>query len=1050
MIEHFYNLKQILLLGDFNAKTKLLNDIPQPYIQPDEPDLPTFVNHLDSNIDDLFNINKISLQRLSQDISSPNNYGHRLIDFCLSSNFFILNGRCGLDKNIGKTTCNDKTVIDYALLTYDSLEQLCPSIYVHDFSVLLSDVHCALTVTLTLKNERRVATNENDRRNEVSNETEHQATNNTMYSVPVNERPKRWDNSKASDFISSINIRSLDHVDNLLTNYRLGINDIDRAEQINNIVLKISEVLVEAAFESHGKIKPGMRTSNTQPNEEQQAKTANKEWFTEECSKARTEYRRAKSISNNSKNPIHRIRVQVTSRHYKRSMNKAINNYRFKISRDLKRLRKSDSNIFWNIIKNNTQTHQAIPIPDRIFNFYKNASYDESHEHNERHEQSEDSVVDDLSPTDSSLNIPISYDEVAKAIDKLKNGKSGGEDNIINEYIKLSSELLINRYVNLFNLILSSGVYPRSWTLGTIIPIYKNKGDIEDPANYRPITLSSCLAKLFSLILNERLTNFLKTNDTLNQNQGAFLPGTSTINHIFSLHCLITYFQNKKQPLFCAFLDLARAYDTVWRYGMFSKLAQSNITGNFLNIVKAMYRETKATIRCNNLKSEIYTSNMGIKQGCNLSCLLFALYLNDLEEYLLLNNCKGVELIDSNTGNIMLKLFILLYADDSIVLSNNKKDMQNALNVVSEYCTRWKLKINAGKTKVVVFGRDRRCYNFSINGQPIEKVKNFKYLGITFCNNGRFVLSIKNNTLQARKAAFAIARRSMQLGLSISCQLHLINTIIKPILLYGCEIFCFEKIDMIEKCYIQCIKNVLKVNKTTPSYMIYSELGLRPIEIDVMDRALSFFVKTRINVSLANKMLHVLSTSNENAAFVSRYLQYIYQSLDSLGLTFLHTMTINNCTAQDKLIKQIKQRITDQYIQKRETDLRHSRKGTFYRTINNNFKLPPYIDALPPRLRISLTRFRLSNHKLPIERGRWTNTDLQDRVCPFCTQPEIGDEHHFLFVCPHFNESRTKFLKKRFYTHPNSYKTNALFNTDNTNCLINLTKFIQTIVSSFP
>ena len=169
---------------------------------------------------------------------------------------------------------------------------------------------------------------------------------------------------------------------------------------------------------------------------------------------------------------------------------------------------------------------------------------------------------------------------------------------------------------------------------------------------------------------------------------------------------------------------------------------------------------------------------------------------------------------------------------------------------------------------------------------------------------------------------------------------------------------------MIEKCYIQCIKNVLNVNKTTPSCMIYSELGLRPIQIDIMDRALCFFVKTRTKNSLANKMLLALSTNNDNPAFVSKYLQYTYQSLASLGLTFIYTTTINNYFTQDKIMKQVKQRITDQYIQNREADLRHSRKGTFYRTINNDFRPPPYIDALPTRLRIPLTRFRLGNHNL--------------------------------------------------------------------------------------
>jgi len=113
----------------------------------------------------------------------------------------------------------------------------------------------------------------------------------------------------------------------------------------------------------------------------------------------------------------------------------------------------------------------------------------------------------------------------------------------------------------LFNAILDSSCIPESWLLGQIIPILKNKGSIENPENYRPITILSCLGKLFTTVLNCRMTSFLKTNELLYMNQAGFRKGHSTIDTMFMLHILSVYFKHKKKKLFCTFVDFKTAFD---------------------------------------------------------------------------------------------------------------------------------------------------------------------------------------------------------------------------------------------------------------------------------------------------------------------------------------------------------------------------------------------------------------------------------------------------------------------------------------------------------
>lgn len=243
--------------------------------------------------------------------------------------------------------------------------------------------------------------------------------------------------------------------------------------------------------------------------------------------------------------------------------------------------------------------------------------------------------VDIQVPDYSSLSEYFNYHEVKEAIQKLKTGKAAGVDQIINEYIKDSSEVFIPVYVSLFNKILDSGIIPEEWVLGLIVPIYKKKGNVRDCNNYLDVTLLSCLGKLFTNILNVRLCNLYDDNAIVCENQAGFRRGYSTTDHIFLLEQIINMYCFKKKKLFCAFIDYSKAFDTVWREALWHKLLKTGIKGKFLAVDKSMYSNIKSCVYLYGMKSEAFASLRGVRQEENLSPLLFALFVNDLEEYLL-------------------------------------------------------------------------------------------------------------------------------------------------------------------------------------------------------------------------------------------------------------------------------------------------------------------------------------------------------------------------------------------------------------------------------
>ena len=133
-------------------------------------------------------------------------------------------------------------------------------------------------------------------------------------------------------------------------------------------------------------------------------------------------------------------------------------------------------------------------------------------------------------------------------------------------------------------------------------------------------------------------------------------------------------------------------FDSVWRIGLWRKLLESNISGIFFQVINIMCNGIKSSISVNGQDSTFFARDCGVRQGENPSPVLFAIYLNDLESYLLHKNLAGVT-IGIPDGDLQLyhKLFSLLYADDTIIMADNPSDFQRCLHAFSEYCKQWKL-----------------------------------------------------------------------------------------------------------------------------------------------------------------------------------------------------------------------------------------------------------------------------------------------------------------------------------------------------------------------
>ena len=253
---------------------------------------------------------------------------------------------------------------------------------------------------------------------------------------------------------------------------------------------------------------------------------------------------------------------------------------------------------FWKIINSvNSQPKTASTLSD-LFDYFKNvnANIPGDTSNNLHQKDSDPRESNSTQHMNMDINKPITENEILTAVKNLKNNKSPGVDNILNEHIKSTIQIMLPIYTKLFNIIFDTGIVPESWSLGNILPIYKNKGDNKLPENYRPITLLSCFGKLFTAILNVRLTNYFEENEIIDSCQAGFRKGFSTTDNLFILQSLIEIAKTNKNKLYCTFIDFKQAFDTVWRDGLWTKLSNTNVNGKCFKFIKNMYHNIKSRV----------------------------------------------------------------------------------------------------------------------------------------------------------------------------------------------------------------------------------------------------------------------------------------------------------------------------------------------------------------------------------------------------------------------------------------------------------------------
>ena len=964
----------IILCGDLNAR---LGDV-QPSV-----DYENNTRYIENNVNDFFNYeDSCDFERYSED-KEFNAYGRLMYDFCVNYSLFIMNGlhNCKTAGAFTFSSPNGNSVIDYFIVSQDILNVKSNMNVLHD----ITSWHMPITLQFIFNFET------------YEQELDYESINTKIV----------WDDSKIDIFCSELS--------SLMTNTLPSNLEEHITSDVNSFVSEFSNMLVSACecmsktFKENNKL----FTSKTK-------------WYDKECFLKRKDVKRPLKIFTNVRSETNRQNYVQSRNEYNSLLTRK--KYLFSISMidSLINSATRNSTSFWKHIKTllpgrkcNINTIQSNEWFTYFSNFFNSVNDNPSI-------CNENTICYTFDQNElDKLNSPITFEECIAVINGLKCSKAHGVDNVLNEMIIFSKDNICEILTLLFNYMFQNSIFASEWQKSLISPIFK-KGNVNLCSNYRPITLTSLLSKLYTGILNNRLTLYTVNLNIIPEEQAAFRKDYSTIDNIFTLYTLVCKQFSQNRKLYVAFIDYRRCFDNINRLALFTVLNRYGINGKFLDALKSIYSSVKSAVKVNNNNvTDFFNCPIGLKQGCILSPILFNIFISEVSTNLNKSGIHGLQLVPNL--DILHHLF---YADDNCIFSTTPVGLQNKLDILHRLSLSLGMEVNLDKTKIIVFrkgGHLSRFEKWNYNGLPIDIVNSYNYLGITFTTRMSFSNAFIPLIAKAKKCINEILFSLKSLThFDFKMFMKLFDTKVFPILSYGCELWGLNDSVEIERVHLYAMKKFLNVSLHTSNNKIYSETGRYPLSITHKIRSVKYWLKIKQYPQsrfVKQSYTCLLGMCDKGQA---NWVSMIRDTLckNGYGIVWI-TGQVGN---KELFFKQFKQTLIDNFVQGwNEKMLKDSNCKWFYgfkQIIERELYLKNFHMKLS--LRNVLAKFRLGVSQIYSHRYKFSLFENQ-KFCPFCIQIYNEDENHVLFICPVYETVRKEFIEHAIYHFDNITNDNFQF-----------------------
>ncbi len=391
-------------------------------------------------------------------------------------------------------------------------------------------------------------------------------------------------------------------------------------------------------------------------------------------------------------------------------------------------LNTTDPRQYWKIIKmlvkenaNNCETIPPLRKTDSTYTFTDKekaealnnyfvsiSTVDDSHE-----------TLPDFTPrTQAKIDsIHVTEHDITDIILKLNVHKASGPDEFSHRMLKETATTICKPLCMLFNRSLLEGDYPSKWKKANVMPLFK-KGDRDQPSNYRPISLISCIGKVLERVVFKHVYNHLHLNNLIYKKQSGFIPGHSTVYQLIDIYNQICKAIDERKHTCIVFCDISKAFDRVWHLGLLYKLKQNGIEGSLHNWFRHYHTNRSQKVFVGTSYSESKLITAGVPQGSVLGPLLFLIYVNDIADKLI-----------STTR---------LFADDSSLavsssdMNTIELNINHDLNELAAWAKQWLVTFNPSKTDAMICSLARYTEpSLYFNDIQLQFVQHHKHLGLT-------------------------------------------------------------------------------------------------------------------------------------------------------------------------------------------------------------------------------------------------------------------------------------------------------------------------------
>ncbi|KAL5176375.1 LINE-1 retrotransposable element ORF2 protein [Glycine soja] len=422
----------------------------------------------------------------------------------------------------------------------------------------------------------------------------------------------------------------------------------------------------------------------------------------------------------------------------------------------------------------------------------------------------------------------IQKQEVKEALKRMSNDKAVGPDNIPIEVWKTLGDRGLEWLTELFNEIMRSKRMPEEWRRSTLVPIYKNKGDIQNCANYRGIKLMSHTMKLCERVIERRL----RKETQVTENQFGFMPGRSTMEAIYLLRRVMEQYRMAQQDLHLIFIDLEKAYDRVPREILWKALEKKGVRVAYIRAIQDMYDRVSTSVRTQGGESDDFLITIGLHQGSTLSPYLFTLILDVLTEQ--------IQEIASRC---------MLFADDIVLFGESREELNERLETWRRALETHGFRLSRSKSEYMEckFNKRRRVSNseVKIGDHIIPQVTRFKYLGSVIQDDGEIEGDV-NHRIQAgwmkwRKASGVLCDAKVPIKLKGKFY----RTAVRPAILYGTECWAAKsqhenKVGVAEMRMLRWMCGKTRQDKIR-NEAIRERVGVAPIVEKIVENRLRWF-----------------------------------------------------------------------------------------------------------------------------------------------------------------------------------------------------------------